>query len=55
MIDTKTTVFVDTEDGEIFGIFKLSEEQRRLLDWLNSNGLLYSELDYETYDSVEDM
>ena len=53
MLDTKVTVF--TDDNESLGVFNLSDEQIRLLEWLNENGCLDSYFNYVIYSSVEDM
>lgn len=53
MLDTKATVF--TMDEDILGVYNLSDEQIRLLDWLNEKEALDDYFEYETYDSVEDI
>jgi len=53
MLDTKVAVF--TDDGETLGIFNLSEEQIRLLEWLNEHDCLDSYFNYAISSSVEDM
>lgn len=53
MLDTKVTVFV--MDYESLGVFNLSDEQLRLLDWLSKKGVFNDSFDYTLYDSIEDM
>ena len=53
MLETKVAVF--TDDGETLGVFNLSDEQIRLLDWLNEKEALDDYFEYEIYDSVEDI
>lgn len=53
MLDTKVVVFgMDEED---LGVFNLSEEQIRLLDWLNNNNAFDDYFRYTVHDAVEDM
>ena len=54
MLDTKVAVFT-VDDNESLGVFNLSDEQIRLLEWLNENGCLDSYFNYVIYSSVEDM
>lgn len=54
MIDTKVAVFT-VDDGEVLGAFNLSDEQIRLLEWLNEHNCFDSYFNYAIYNSVEDM
>ena len=54
MVDTKVAVFT-TNYNEPLGVFNLSDEQIRLLDWLNEKEMLDDYFEYEIYDSVEDI
>lgn len=54
MLDTKVTVFT-VDGGESLGVFNLSDEQIRLLEWLNEHDCLDSYFNYVIYSSVEDM
>ena len=53
MLDTKVVVF--GMDGEDLGVFNLSDEQIRLLDWLSNNDALDDYFRYTVRDVVEDM
>ena len=53
MLDTKVTVF--TMDDDVLGVFKLSDEQLRLLDWLSNSNALDDYFGYEIVGKVEDM
>ena len=53
MLDTKVTVF--TMDNDVLGVYNLSDEQLRLLEWLSNNNAFDDYFGYETVDKVEDM
>lgn len=53
MLDTKVVVF--GTDEEDLGVFNLSDEQIRLLDWLSNNNAFDDYFRYAIHDSVEDM
>ena len=53
MLDTKVTVF--TMDNDVLGVFNLSDEQLRLLDWLSNSNAFDDYFGYEIVDKVEDM
>lgn len=55
MLDTKVVVFTMDDDATCLGVFNLSDEQIRLLEWLNEHDGLDYNFNYATYDSVEDM
>lgn len=53
MLDTKVVVL--TMDEDILGVYNLSDEQLRLLDWLSNNNAFDEYFGYEVVDKVEDM
>ena len=55
MLDTKVAVFTMDYNNEPLGAFNLSDEQIRLLDWLNEKEVFDDSFEYTLYNSVEDM
>lgn len=53
MLDTKIVVL--TMDEDVLGVYNLSDEQLRLLDWLSNNNAFDDYFRYKIVDKVEDM
>ena len=53
MLDTKVVVF--DMDNDNLGVFNLSDELIRLLEWLSNNNAFDDYFGYTVHDSVEDM